>query len=432
MIVEIFSIVFFNVLLVILFSIGLLQSDNEFRSALDNLDSSSRLFWIQCVAMKSLEQQLQNKHDNNQYRQRDILESPQSVRIQLNGKQYLSFSSNDYLGLANDSRIIEASIDALRHYGLGSGAAHLITGHSCLHHQLEEMLAQHTGRSRALLYSTGYMANVGAISALCGKGDLVIEDKLNHASLIDGGLISDAKFKRYKHSDMENLESILSKSDESNKLIVTDGVFSMDGDIAAMPSIMKLAKKYQADVYVDDAHGFGVLGNHGGGVCEQFTLVKDDEPIIMGTLGKAFGVFGAFIAGSENLIEWLIQQSRMYIFTTAMPPSLAAASIKSLEIIQKEGYRREHLTELIAFFRNEVQKIGLALLPSITPIQPIIVGEEKKAIEWSEYLRGHGVLVKAIRPPTVPVGTSRLRITLSAAHNKEDVSTLVKLLARLI
>ncbi len=384
------------------------------------------------MTMKSFEQQLQNKRDNNQYRHREVLQSPQSVRIRLNGKQYLSFSSNDYLGLANDPRIIEASIDALRHYGIGSGAAHLITGHSYLHHQLEDMLAQHTGRSRALLYSTGYMANVGAISALCGKGDLVVEDKLNHASLIDGGLISDAKFKRYKHSDMENLEAILSKSVETNKLIVTDGVFSMDGDIAAMPLIMKLAKKYQADVFVDDAHGFGVLGNRGGGICEQFSLIKDDEPIIMGTLGKAFGVFGAFIAGSENLIEWLIQQSRMYVFTTAMPPSLAAASIKSLEIIQKENYRREHLTDLITFFRNEVKKIGLSLMPSLTPIQPIIVGEEKKALEWSDYLRDHGVLVKAIRPPTVPIGTSRLRITFSAAHSKEDVSTLIKLLAKLV
>jgi len=381
--------------------------------------------------MKPLKDLLKKQQRQNQYRRRDILESAQSTHVKIDGKTYLSFCSNDYLGLANDPRIIEASISALKQTGVGSGAAHLITGHSYFHHQLEELLAERTNRSRALLYSTGYMANVGAITALCEKGDLVIEDKLNHASLIDAGLNSGAAFKRYKHSDMQALETILARSDEKNKLIVTDGVFSMDGDMAPLPAIMSLAKKYDADVYVDDAHGFGVLGHTGGGICEQFSLNSDDQPILMGTLGKALGVAGAFVAGSEELIEWLIQKSRMYIYTTAMPPALAAASVKSLQIIQKESYRREHLAELINYFRMEVQKTGLSLMPSQTPIQPIIVGDEKTALEWSASLKKSGLLVKAIRPPTVPKGTSRLRITFSAAHSKDDVTKLVNNLAQL-
>lgn len=382
--------------------------------------------------MKSLDQLLAEKRQHHQYRFREIMESPQTVRVRIDGKHYLAFTSNDYLGLANDPRVIEAASDAMQKVGVGSGAAHLINGHSYFHHLLEEKLAEHTGRSRTLLYSTGYMANVGVITALCGKGDLVIEDKLNHASLIDGGLASGANFKRYQHVDLDGLERILKNAEEQHKLIVTDGVFSMDGDIAPLSAIRSLAKKYGADVFVDDAHGFGVLGEHGGGVCEEFSLHTDDDPIVMGTLGKAFGVFGAFVAGSENLIEWLIQQSRMYIYTTALPPSLAAASVKSLEILREENYRREHLAELIELFRREAEKLDLSLMPSSTPIQPIVVGDEEKALQWSVFLREHGVLVKAIRPPTVPKGTARLRITFSAAHSKDDVNVLMKLLAKLV
>ena len=382
-------------------------------------------------AMKDLNVLLSKQKQENRYRQREIVNSPQGVRLEIEGRTYLNFSSNDYLGLANDPGIVEALSTGANRYGVGSGAAHLIAGHSSVHHDLEQALAEHTGRSRALLFSTGYMANIGVITALCGRGDLVIEDRLNHASLIDGGLYSQAEFKRYPHADMSGLESILENTSVKNKLIVTDGVFSMDGDIVPLNDMMALSKKYHADVLVDDAHGMGVLGKQGGGVCETFSLNENDQPILMATLGKAFGVFGAFVAGSENLIEWLIQQARTYVYTTAIPPAIAAASLASLKIIQTQPERREHLQDLIDQFKQGAEKLGLELMASETPIQPLVVGDESKALRWSEDLREQGLLIKAIRPPTVPKGTSRLRITLSAAHSKQDVEILLKALGQL-
>lgn len=353
------------------------------------------------------------------------MSSPQGAHIALENLPYLSFCSNDYLGLANDERVKGAMIEGIKEYGAGSGAAHLITGHFEPHHRLEEALAAHTGRSRALLFSTGYMANMGVIDALSARGDLVLEDKLNHASLIDGGLYSRGTLKRYKHADLNDLEKRLQDSEENNRLIVTDGVFSMDGDIAPLKEITELATKYDAQVLVDDAHGIGALGENGGGVCELFSLNDDDSPIIMGTLGKSFGVFGAFIAGSDELIEWLIQRARTYVYTTALPPAMATAALASLQIIQTEPQRRQHLQALIERFRARVTEMGLELMPSQTPIQPIVVGDEAKALAWSEQLKKSGILVKAIRPPTVPEGTSRLRITFSAAHSFEDLEKLL-------
>ncbi len=381
--------------------------------------------------MKNLADLLNKKKQDHRYRQREIVTSPQGAKLQINGSFYRNFSSNDYLGLANSPEIVNALVEGTKCYGVGSGAAHLIAGHSSVHHELEQALAEHLGRSRALLFSTGYMANIGLITALCGRGDLIVEDRLNHASLIDGGLYAGADFKRYAHVDMLALEKILKNSDAKQKLIVTDGVFSMDGDIVPLPEIMRLSQQYNADVFVDDAHGLGVLGQHGGGVCELFSVEVNDQPILMGTLGKAFGVFGAFIAGSEALIEWLIQEARTYIYTTAIPPAIAAASLASLHIIQTQPERREHLSELIAQFRVGAEQMGLELMPSETPIQPVIVGEENKALQWSGALRDQGFLVKAIRPPTVPRGTSRLRVTLSAAHTKKDVSLLLNALGKL-
>jgi len=381
--------------------------------------------------MKDLNVLLSKRKQENRYRKREIVSSVQGASIQINGKSYLNFSSNDYLGLANDPAIVEAFNKGANHYGVGSGAAHLITGHSSIHHDLEQALAEHTGRSRALLFSTGYMANIGVITALCNRDDLVIEDRLNHASLIDGGLYSNANFKRYPHADMSSLESILKNATSKQRLIVTDGVFSMDGDIAPLNEIASLSQKYNADVLVDDAHGLGVLGKHGGGVCESLSLNEDDKPILMATLGKAFGVFGAFVAGSNDLIEWLIQQARTYVYTTAIPPAIAAASLASLKIIQTQPERREHLNDLITQFKKGVESLGLQLMPSQTPIQPIVVGDESRALKWSDELRNQGLLVKAIRPPTVPKGTSRLRITFSAAHTKQDVQRLLVSLEKL-
>jgi len=381
--------------------------------------------------MKDLNVLLTKQRQGNRYRQREIVGTAQGTNIQINGKSFLNFSSNDYLGLANDPAVVEAFNKGASHYGVGSGAAHLITGHSSVHHDLEQALAEHTGRSRALLFSTGYMANIGVITALCGREDLVIEDRLNHASLIDGGLYSNASFKRYAHADMTALENILKTVTAKQRLIVTDGVFSMDGDITPLDDIMLLSKQYNADVLVDDAHGLGVLGKHGGGVCESLSLNEDDQPILMATLGKAFGVFGAFVAGSNDLIEWLIQQARTYVYTTAIPPAIAAASLASLKIIQTQPERREHLDDLINQFKKGVASLGLQLMPSQTPIQPIVVGDESRALEWSEDLRSQGLLVKAIRPPTVPNGTSRLRITFSAAHTQQDVQRLLVSLEKL-
>lgn len=381
--------------------------------------------------MKDLNVLLNKQKQDNRYRQREIVTSAQGPIVQIDGKSYLNFSSNDYLGLANDPVIVEALCTGASHFGVGSGAAHLITGHSSIHHDLEQALAEHTGRSSALLFSTGYMANIGVITALCGRDDLVIEDRLNHASLIDGGLFSNAGFKRYAHGDMCALDSILKHSTAKQRLIVTDGVFSMDGDIAPLAEIMSLSKTHNADVLVDDAHGMGVLGKHGAGVCETLSLSENDQPILMATLGKAFGVFGAFVAGSHALIEWLIQQARTYVYTTAIPPAIAAASLASLKIIQTQPERREHLNDLIDQFRKGAESLGLQLMPSRTPIQPIIVGEESRALLWSEALRKQGLLVKAIRPPTVPNGTSRLRVTLSASHSRQDVQQLLSSLGKL-
>ena len=373
---------------------------------------------------------IDDKKASGLYRQRETLESAQGTLISIDGKEYLSFCSNDYLGLASDPELIAALQQGADNWGVGSGAAHLITGHSKVHEELEQALASHVGHSAALLFSTGYMANLALLTALCQKGDSIFEDRLNHASLVDGGLFSSATMKRYQHNDMQQLASLLA-SNEGRKFIVTDGVFSMDGDIAPLPDIMDLANQHQATVIVDDAHGLGVLGEHGAGICELYNLQQDDAPIIMGTLGKAVGVFGAFVAGSKILIDYLVQTARPYIYTTATPPALAAATLCSIEKIRKEQWRRDKLEELIQQFREACNALELELMPSQTPIQALVLHEEQRALAWSDALKARGILVKAIRPPTVPKGTARLRITFSATHSKEDVTRLVKALGEL-
>ncbi|MDM8350808.1 8-amino-7-oxononanoate synthase [Pseudomonas sp. sp1636] len=362
------------------------------------------------------------------YRQRPLLDSPQGPLVKVDGRELLAFCSNDYLGLANHPQVIEAWRAGALRWGVGGGASHLVIGHSTPHHELEEALAEFSGRPRALLFSTGYMANLGAVTALLGQGDTVLEDRLNHASLLDAGLLSGARFSRYLHNDAASLASRLDKAG-GNTLVVTDGVFSMDGDLAALPALCAAAKARGAWVMVDDAHGFGPLGATGGGIVEHFGLGQDDVQVLVGTLGKAFGTAGAFVAGSEELIETLVQFARPYIYTTSQPPALACATLKSLELLRSEHWRRERLNALIKRFREGASAIGLELMDSATPIQPILVGDSARAMRLSQLLRERGLLVTAIRPPTVPAGSARLRVTLSAAHSDAQLERLLEALA---
>ncbi|VUD51618.1 8-amino-7-oxononanoate synthase [Thalassocella blandensis] len=375
---------------------------------------------------EQLQAALEARRNENLYRKRLVVGSAQGVRVIRNEKEYLSFCSNDYLALSNEPRIINAMQNAAEQFGVGSGASHLVCGHSEEHHFLEDELAQFTGRPRALLFSSGYMANVGVISALLGRGDAVLQDKLNHASLIDGALQSGAEFLRYRHNDMQHLREKLQNCKARRKLIVVDGVFSMDGDEAQLKDICALAKAHDAWVMVDDAHGFGVHGEHGSGTVNKLGLGLDDVQIVVGTLGKAFGTYGAFVAGSETLIESLIQFARTYIYTTALPPAVAAATSASLNIVMEEEHRREQLRTLITHFRNKCAAYSIPLMPSSSPIQPIVIGDEAEALEISQRLEAKGIWLTAIRPPTVPKGTSRLRVTFSAAHSLADVNVLVE------
>jgi len=388
--------------------------------------SSHRQSWIQ---------QLKVREEAGLLRQHRLLESPQQPDAQIDGRSLIAFCSNDYLGMANHPEVKQAAIDAIERCGVGSGASHLVVGHHREHQELERELAEFTGRERALVFSTGYMANLAVISALVGKRDFVFEDKLNHASLIDGGLLSGARFQRYLHRNMASLEGYLqrysthSKTTPGLKLVVTDGVFSMDGDIANLPELASLCRQYDALLMVDDAHGIGVTGPEGGGSVLASGLSQEDVPVLMGTFGKALGTAGAFVAGSEALIEYLLQMARPYIYTTAMPPAIAAATRKSLAIVRKADDKRRHLSGLIQYFRQKVLGLGYVMPVSHTPIQPIMVGDSRSAMALSQFLEDEGVLVTAIRPPTVPDNTARLRVTLSAEHSYQQVDKLLAALS---
>jgi len=409
-----------------------------------------------------LREALQHLRAQHLYRARRVLESPQGAEVRLDGETLLSFCSNDYLGLANDARVIAAFRSGAERYGVGSGASHLVTGHSVAHHALEEELAAFVGSGRALLFSTGYMANLGVVSALLDRHDTVFEDKLNHASLIDAARLSGAQVKRYAHGDLARLEALLgaAKGDDSRdgrgsspgmgevdragskrsraspganveRLILTDGVFSMDGDVADVARLATLAQQHAAWLLVDDAHGLGVLGAQGRGTLAHFGLQPQAPLILLGTLGKAFGTFGAFIAGDEDLVEYLIQRARPYIYTTALPPAVAEATRASLRIVQDEDWRRDVLSARIAQFRAGAAQLGFKLLDSPTPIQALILGDAQSAVAASEALRARGILVPAIRPPTVPAGSARLRITFCAQHSAQQVERLLEALAAL-
>lgn len=381
--------------------------------------------------MKPLQPELERRRKAHLYRRRRVLESPQAPLLTVDGAELLSFCSNDYLGLANHPQVIEAMQQGARRFGAGSGSAHLVSGHSSAHHALEEELAAFTGRERALLYSTGYMANQGVIAALLGRDDAIYQDRLNHASLIDGGVLSRARLKRFRHNDIEHLRRQMAGQTDGEAMVAVDGVFSMDGDLAPLPELARCCAERGAWLLVDDAHGFGVLGREGRGSVDHFGLGQAEVPLLMGTLGKALGSFGAFVAGSEALIETLIQQSRSYIYTTALPPAVAEATRASLRLVRSEGERREHLQRLIGMFRREVSGLGLSLMDSATAIQPILAGSSEQALAWSQVLESRGILVTAIRPPTVPEGSARLRITLSASHSMTQLERLLEALAEL-
>jgi len=360
-------------------------------------------------------------------RQRRILESAQGAHITVDGCDYLSFCSNDYLGLASHPTLIDAVSRGAGQYGVGAGASHLIVGHSAAHHKLEAALAEFLDLPQALLFSTGYMANLGIVTALLGRNDVVLADKLNHASLNDAALLARAQFLRYSHLDLAHLEKTLAGAKGRRKLVVTDAVFSMDGDIAPLPELLALCERYDAYLMLDDAHGFGVLGEQGRGILEHFN-VQSPRIIYMATLGKAAGVFGAFVAGDQAMIQTLIQRARTYIYTTAFPPLLAMALLASLHLFREEAWRRGHLRALIAYFKAHLKAERWQLLPSDTPIQPLVIGSNQDAVAAAEALRLQGILVPAIRPPTVPKGQARLRISLSAAHSKDDVRRLCEVL----
>ncbi len=376
------------------------------------------------MVFAALQAELDERATAGLLRTRRTLESPQSPHIIVDGKSYLAFCSNDYLGLANEDGIADALQQGVEQWGVGAGAAHLVSGHFAAHEQLECELAEFVRKPAALLFSTGYMANLGVVQALVGRGDTVFADKLNHASLNDAMLLSRAEVQRYRHNDMAQLESQLQRATSGRRLIITDAVFSMDGDIAALPELLALCESYDAWLLVDDAHGFGVLGGQGRGSLSHFNL---DSPriIYMATLGKAAGVFGAFVATEQVVSDTLVNHARSYVYTTATPPALSVALSESLRLIKAGDDRRAHLQALIAQLRSGLSDLPWSLMPTATAIQPLLVGDNKQALALSEGLRARGIWVAAIRPPTVPEGTARLRITLSASHTTVDVSALI-------
>ncbi len=379
----------------------------------------------------SLSKFLSQLNKQSALRKRSKIESPQGVNIVVEGNHCLSFCSNDYLGLANDPRVCKTTVDAIKKYGVGSGASQLISGYSQEHSLLEEELADFLGYSRCVLFSSGYLANLGVISAFSTEKTLLLEDKLNHASLIDAALNTKGTLKRYRHLDVEHAKKLLNQYNAMSPLIISDGVFSMEGSIAPVNALCHLKNEFSGMVVVDDAHGIGVLGNKGKGTLEHLNVNPSEVDILIGTFGKAFGSSGAFVAGDKEIIDYLIQTTRTLIYTTAAPAALAAAARQSLKIIINEPERRERLHTNIAYFQSQLTETTMDLLPSSTAIQSIVVGTNENTLEMSNQLFNLGFLVTAIRPPTVPKNTSRLRITLCSEHTKEHIDRLLDALRKI-
>jgi 8-amino-7-oxononanoate synthase len=383
--------------------------------------------------MFRLEQQLSQRRQQGLYRQRMTSDSPQGVHVSIDGRDYLSFCSNDYLGLAAHPDLTGALCEAAGRWGVGAGASHLLGGHSAVHAELERAVAEFLGCQQALLFSTGYMANLAVLTAFTGRDDVILQDRLNHASLLDAGLLSRARMRRFAHADLSALERLLKMPRRGEAIVASDGVFSMDGDIAPLSGLLQLCRQHDALCYVDDAHGFGVLGQHGRGSTEHAGIdlaepVTARHLLLMCTLGKALGTFGACVAGNADYIDCLLQHGRSYIYTTALPPALAAASLAALDILRREHWRRERLQQLVTRFRQGCGERGIRLLPSTTPVQPVLVGDNQRALAIADYLRQQGLLVFAIRQPTVAAGSERLRVSFSAAHELADVERLLGLL----
>lgn len=364
------------------------------------------------------------EHDGLLRRVRTI-DAVDGTRLSVDGRSLLDFAGNDYLGLATHPSVTAAFKRAADEHGVGATAAHLVCGHRRPHAALEEQLADWTGRERALLFSTGYMANLGAISALLGPDDLCVQDKLNHACLLDGARLAGCTLRRYPHADADAAARQLRALPGAAAMLVTDGVFSMDGDVAPLTDLARTARAHGATLMVDDAHGLGVLGPDGAGSVAEAGLAPHDVPVLMATLGKALGTAGAFVAGSGDFIDALLQFARTYVYTTAMPPAVAAATSAAVDIVRREQWRRDRLGALIARFRAGAAQLGVPLAESRTPIQPIVVGSAERASALAAALADDGLLVVAIRPPTVPAGRSRLRITLNAQHSEADIDGLL-------
>lgn len=379
------------------------------------------------AALTRLEQGLAQLKADDLLRSRLLLESPQGAHIRVNGREVVSFCSNDYLGLANDPALIAAVQAALGECGVGAGASHLVTGHHRLHQEFERAFAQFVHKPAALLFSTGYMANLGVVTALLGRHGEVFADRLNHASLNDAAQLCGAKFSRYSHAALDQLEGQLARSTAHDKLIMADLVFSMDGDTADVDGLLSLAERYDAWLYLDDAHGFGVLNDGLGGMTEAAR--NSDRVIYLATLGKAAGVFGAAVAAHATVVQWLVQKARAYVYTTATPPMLSAALLASLRLIAAGAARRAALHRHVLKVRCALKVLpGWRLMESATPIQPLVIGGNAEAVAVAQKLLARGLLVPAIRTPTVPRGTARLRITLSAAHTDDEIDRLIAIL----
>lgn len=384
---------------------------------------------MKAPALRARLTQLAAQHLRRRRRTVSVAESAAGCEVLVDGERRINFCGNDYLGLKAHPALAQAMSESAASAGAGSGASHLVTGHGREHDLLEAELAQFTGRERALLFSTGYMANLAAVSCLAERDSLIVMDRLSHASLIDAAHLSGATLKRFAHADAQAARVMLQHAAAGAGLLVTDGLFSMDGDLAPLPQLAQLATYVDACLIVDDAHGLGVMGASGRGCLEHFNLDSEAVPILVGTLGKAFGCFGAFIAGDEDYIEWLLQTARSYIYTTALPQPVAAAARAALRVATAESWRRERVLGLAARLRAGAAQAGVPLLPSSSPIQPVVLGDSARALQVSEKLFAAGFWVAAIRPPTVPRGSARLRITLSAAHSEQQVDALLEALA---
>ncbi len=376
---------------------------------------------------ESISNQYQQRLDSGLLRELKTVESAQGVIVNRGGRQLINFSSNDYLGLANSDELKAAAQEAVTKWGVGAAASHLVCGHQSPHESLESDIATFVDAEKAIVFSSGYMANLAVPSAFLSRHDLLLQDKLNHASLIDAGLLCRASAKRYRHLDVDHAAELIKQADEPHLMLATDGVFSMNGNVAEVKALAKLCDHENRLLLVDDAHGFGVLGENGAGTLEQAGLKPTGQTLMIGTLSKAVGSFGAFVAGDSIWIDHLIQHARPYIYTTALPPAIVEATRASLCMI-REPSRREKLHENVALFRNVATENGVELLDSQTPIQSVVFGSPTDAVHASERLERQGFLVVAIRPPTVPEGTSRLRITLSAAHETSQIERLVEAL----